>query len=477
MTKPVYESESASSGKPSRSRRTTIALFLIILLLVLAPVGWLVVTLQIAEPAPNTIHEQTLRELALSQQRDPDAPNRHAELVAALDRYDEQRAELFDFVIEEGRRKHPNNTARPYHINLDSLIDEPDNPDEQHAFEVEDAKAVIAEIQARDLTAQIFEILRHPNLSNDYRPNRPHLTRYTPINEREFPEWHDLRELASEQQIMIRLALDEGVLELAGRLLLETATIPPVLTRQATVIEHLIGFSCTRLVLEDAVRIATHPDVDMATLITIVEAVRAARDLGDFAIAIQAEEQYIGDLLDSMHTQSGRLVPSAGWYHYSDYTVYEVPDRRQSPSFMEKLEDISGFFAPTKDDNLNVLRGAISMLLPAATSPDPSVREDAIRDCERFLASSGEQAPVMKESVEMLFRVIDLHWQLQRDIASTEVILAMAEYRLDHAAWPETLDQLVPDYLDAIPINPVTGDPFEYDAKPDGPPSLERLGL
>ena len=117
------------------------------------------------------------------------------------------------------------------------------------------------------------------------------------------------------------------------------------------------------------------------------------------------------------------------------------------------------------------------MLLPAATSPDPSVREDAIRDCERFLASSGEQAPVMKESVEMLFRVIDLHWQLQRDIASTEVILAMAEYRLDHAAWPETLDQLVPDYLDAIPINPVTGDPFEYDAKPDGPPSLERLGL
>jgi hypothetical protein len=144
---------------------------------------------------------------------------------------------------------------------------------------------------------------------------------------------------------------------------------------------------------------------------------------------------------------------------------------------MEKLEDISGFFAPTKDDNLNVLRGAISMLLPAATSPDPSVREDAIRDCERFLASSGDQAPVMKESVEMLFRVIDLHWQLQRDIASTEVILAMAEYRLDHAAWPETLDQLVPDYLDAVPINPLTGEPFEYRHEPGEPPSIQSLGV
>lgn len=476
MSTAIYESEPNGKRKSSSSRRPAVVLIAVILLLVLAPVGWLVLTLQTARPAPDPSHEAALRELARSQQRDPAAPNRHGDLVAAIDRYHEQRAKIAERVIEEGRRKHPNNTARPYHINLDALINHPDYPDEQHAFEVEDAKTVIADVHARNLTAPIFEILRHPNLANDYRPSSPHPTRYTPINARDINEWQDLRTLAGEQRIMIRLALDEGDLDIAIQLLLDSASIPPVITRQATILEHLIGFSSSRLVLEDAVRIATHAGIDAEALVAISEATQIASDLGDFTAAIRSEQHYYADVLDAMHTSDGRLVPSAGWYHYSDHTVYEVPDRRQSPSFMERLEDISGFFAPTKDDNLNVLRGAIPLLLPAATSPDPSVRQSAIKDCERYLAVHGDQAPVMAESVEMLFGVIDLHWQLQRDITSTDVLLAMAAYRLDTGNWPDSIQALIPAYVDEHPTDPVTGEPLEYRHEPGTPPSLESFG-
>jgi hypothetical protein len=58
-----------------------------------------------------------------------------------------------------------------------------------------------------------------------------------------------------------------------------------------------------------------------------------------------------------------------------------------------------------------------------------------------------------------------------------EVLLAMAAYRLDTGDWPTALDQLVPDYLDAVPINPVTGDPFEYDHEPGEAPSIQSLGV
>lgn len=42
--------------------------------------------------------------------------------------------------------------------------------------------------------------------------------------------------------------------------------------------------------------------------------------------------------------------------------------------------------------------------------------------------------------------------------------IAMARYRLDHGSWPPDFAALVPGYLDAVPIDPVDGNPLRYDS-------------
>ena len=48
----------------------------------------------------------------------------------------------------------------------------------------------------------------------------------------------------------------------------------------------------------------------------------------------------------------------------------------------------------------------------------------------------------------------------QLEVAKT--LLAVERYRLAHASLPETLDQLVPDYLAAVPLDPFDGAPLRY---------------
>jgi hypothetical protein len=63
-------------------------------------------------------------------------------------------------------------------------------------------------------------------------------------------------------------------------------------------------------------------------------------------------------------------------------------------------------------------------------------------------------------------------WSLYEQLAAAQVDrngtilqLALVAYRRNHDAYPESLDQLVPDYLEQVPIDPYSGTPFLYRPK------------
>ncbi len=54
--------------------------------------------------------------------------------------------------------------------------------------------------------------------------------------------------------------------------------------------------------------------------------------------------------------------------------------------------------------------------------------------------------------------------KLEANFATTRVGLALAGYANQHdGELPESLDQLVPDYIDALPLDPMDGEPLRYD--------------
>jgi len=57
------------------------------------------------------------------------------------------------------------------------------------------------------------------------------------------------------------------------------------------------------------------------------------------------------------------------------------------------------------------------------------------------------------------------------------VAIALELYRREHGGYPATLAPLAPGYIDAVPVDLITGDPLHYRIKPDGTPMIYSVGL
>jgi hypothetical protein len=53
-------------------------------------------------------------------------------------------------------------------------------------------------------------------------------------------------------------------------------------------------------------------------------------------------------------------------------------------------------------------------------------------------------------------------------VRAMAALLATERYRIERGTWPEALEQLVPDFLSAVPLDPADGEPLRYRRLPDG---------
>jgi hypothetical protein len=64
-------------------------------------------------------------------------------------------------------------------------------------------------------------------------------------------------------------------------------------------------------------------------------------------------------------------------------------------------------------------------------------------------------------------RVLETCGRAEANEACAQAAVAMTRFRLDHGAFPSHLDDLVPRYLDAVPIDPFDGNPLRLAVKGD----------
>src|SRR5690606_23005643 len=120
-----------------------------LILLLLSPAAWMVISLLTATPAPNPIYESELRDLAAAQQRDPSAPNRHSELVTTLEEFRIKRESIEEQILDDRRLQDPDNPDLPRYIDIESVLYEPDQPRNSHLIQVEYAELAINEIESQ----------------------------------------------------------------------------------------------------------------------------------------------------------------------------------------------------------------------------------------------------------------------------------------------------------------------------------------
>lgn len=64
-------------------------------------------------------------------------------------------------------------------------------------------------------------------------------------------------------------------------------------------------------------------------------------------------------------------------------------------------------------------------------------------------------------AMDIVSKLLRAHQANAQHIA-TELSFTIEDYRSEHGAYPESLDALVPEYRDSIPISPLTHQPFNY---------------
>lgn len=65
----------------------------------------------------------------------------------------------------------------------------------------------------------------------------------------------------------------------------------------------------------------------------------------------------------------------------------------------------------------------------------------------------------------------------QSGINSMRTAIALERHRLEHHQYPASLTSLIPNYLDSIPIDLITGSPVHYQLKDDGTPKIRYTGI
>jgi hypothetical protein len=142
---------------------------------------------------------------------------------------------------------------------------------------------------------------------------------------------------------------------------------------------------------------------------------------------------------------------------------------------LARLADIRGYAYASRDASLDLMGTYYTMITEAIAETNPLTRERLIDDADRMAEEVSWRYPLPRVVLPALGKFVEQWFRIQQSVAVTQAMIAMARYRADEGDWPKSLDQLVPDYLDAIPINPQTGDPLEYTPTPGEAPALENF--
>ena len=82
----------------------------------------------------------------------------------------------------------------------------------------------------------------------------------------------------------------------------------------------------------------------------------------------------------------------------------------------------------------------------------------------RTLLSKNSQGKILvSSSVETYAMICERNAKTRTNQRLLQLQAALVKYRIDHGDWPITKNNLIPDYIDSIPIDQMTGKPLGYD--------------
>ncbi|XHC26239.1 hypothetical protein ABWH91_02490 [Phycisphaerales bacterium ac7] len=455
---------------PPKKRSKLLRVVMALGLVVLIGAIWVVVSVLIAKPSEDpTVHAKAL-ELAQRGQPDPDQPSRYPQLIEALAELDEQIDILADEIISDERYQQTQSRS----LNFYAIAAEPDPDDidaEKIALQAIDARRAAELVLERALLDDFLASLEAPNLANGYPTAYDDDGDLVPMFGWTLGELGQFREHTMTVVATSRVLAERGETERAASLLEDIAPLPGILTRHITLIEHLVGYAVSAVIAEEIAHLATRPDLTPQALATLRRAQAELADLGSLETAIEGEALFMRDFHFRTHTAGGRYIPSAGETIMESYEP-DAPDG----GFTPQLSDVTGYLAVRRDTSLAKADEYYARIRAAINESDPETQASILEAMEQDVQDLSPRYAVIRLAMPAVARVVQNTSKYRAQTIALDVLLAMAAHRLDTGNWPDSIQALIPAYVDEHPTDPVTGQPLEYRHEPGTPPTLESFG-
>ena len=228
-------------------------------------------------------------------------------------------------------------------------------------------------------------------------------------------------------------------------------------------VQHMMGIWMLEEGLTIAMKLAQDPDAPTEALRTVAEALAQTPSITNGFIWAMKAEYRLGTLvIDAVAT--GTVPPDLQFNPYDPFGGSEggllrvggspLPRYLIHPNRTKRLyaEHIRDFIE-------NAPRSYANMTL--TSSPTPSRLNRVLRNVR--------PNNIGYLMLEFMSPCLDTYRQRlcvsRSNLAAARLVVALHLHRREHGAFPDRLDALVPDELEAVPLDPFDGRPFRYDAK------------
>lgn len=194
-------------------------------------------------------------------------------------------------------------------------------------------------------------------------------------------------------------------------------------------------------------------------------------DLPDPAEAIWADHNLAADVLANKQPPLMFVYPPISWQLYLSYLFHQLPwehERAQRQLEIATAADIQR------------LQGLVCFLHDGP-KPTPETSTDWPYHCDTLRKSldaeaDGRNEALRRSSMSKRLSFVDAEYNARVHARSLELYLVESElryratllqlalelFRRDHDRYPETIAELVPEYLNEVPLDPYSGKPFFY---------------
>ncbi len=262
------------------------------------------------------------------------------------------------------------------------------------------------------------------------------------------------RMLATEAALLESQGRPDEALERCAETLRFGAAVP----RGGSLIERLVGIAVVAIGADMAVDLILDGGASRRALLEHARAAREAREaLPPFSETLHAEAECMRASCVTVERDGVRGLIALGY----------PPDDPLSPAPVSDLPLADGLTREAAKRSREWMEDRYAALMEEADKPASESRYREISD--RTEADATARNDILGRIImPVVTKSYDKDLQCRAVLWGVETVACLEAYKLDHGAYPESLDALAPEYMPEIALDPWTDAPMAYRLTADG---------